>query len=73
MLAPGGVLLVEDLRGDFVDISDRFLGTEHPRAARFDWPAFRGGLRAAGLEILEERTIIPGWAHAFLARAPRPV
>jgi ubiquinone/menaquinone biosynthesis C-methylase UbiE len=69
VLAPGGVLLIEEIEGRGVDLEDRWLGTSHPRDARFDWPAFRAGLHDAGFQILDERTLVPRFVHSFLARA----
>jgi ubiquinone/menaquinone biosynthesis C-methylase UbiE len=68
VLRPSGVLLVEELQRSFVDFSDRFLGTEHPEGARFDWPTFRAGLRDAGFDVLEERRLALDFARSFLAR-----
>lgn len=68
VLAPGGVLLVEELHGRTAEWADRWLGTEHPRAAAFDWPTFREGLEAAGFEILEQRRISFGTFASFLCR-----
>jgi ubiquinone/menaquinone biosynthesis C-methylase UbiE len=73
VLRPGGVLLVEELHGDFVDLEDcallpGFLRTSHPKEARFDWPTFRAGLAAAGLRIEGEIALVPGAARSFLAR-----
>lgn len=68
VLAPGGVVLAEEIAGDGVDLSDRWLGTSHPREARFDWPSFRGGLHDAGFRILDERALVPRFVHSFLAR-----
>ena len=68
VLAPRGVLLIEEIEGLGVDLEDRWLGTSHPREARFDWPSFRGGLHDAGLRILDERTLVPRFVHSFLAR-----
>ncbi|MBI2891935.1 MAG: class I SAM-dependent methyltransferase [Deltaproteobacteria bacterium] len=70
VLAPGGVLLVEELHGRTAEWADRWLGTEHPRAAAFDWPTFRGGLEAAGLEIVEWRRLSLGTFASFLCRRP---
>jgi ubiquinone/menaquinone biosynthesis C-methylase UbiE len=68
VLAPGGVLCVEELHGRFVAWEDRFLRTRHPPEARFDWPTFRAGLAAAGFEVLAERRLAGEAARAFLAR-----
>ena len=70
VLAPGGVLLVEELHGRFVDFEDGVLGMAHPKDARFDWPTFRAGLGAAGLTILEERGLLFAAARSFLAQRP---
>ncbi len=66
VLDDGGVLLIEDLHGGFIDFSDRFLGTAHPREARFDWPTFREGIQDAGLVIVEEQRIAFGAVGMFL-------
>lgn len=68
MLAPRGVLLIEEIEGLGVVLGDRWLGTSHPREARFDWPSFRGGLHDAGFRILDERALVPRFVHSFLAR-----
>jgi ubiquinone/menaquinone biosynthesis C-methylase UbiE len=68
VLTPGGVLLIEELHGKTAELSDRYLGTSHPIAARFDWPAFRAGLGAAGLEVIAERGLLFSAARSFAAR-----
>ncbi|MCC6875709.1 MAG: class I SAM-dependent methyltransferase [Sandaracinaceae bacterium] len=68
VLAPGGVLLVEELSGRFIDFSDRFLFTEHPRDVRLRWDDLRAGLRGAGFEIVAERRLALELARSFLAR-----
>ncbi len=68
VLAPGGVLLVEELEKRFVDKSDKYLFTSHPEESRFDWTTFRDGLAAAGFAILDERRLLIDSARAFLAR-----
>jgi ubiquinone/menaquinone biosynthesis C-methylase UbiE len=68
VLAPGGVLLIEELSGPFVDFEDRFLGMSHPKDARFGWADFRAGMRDAGLRILGERALLFDAARSFLAR-----
>jgi SAM-dependent methyltransferase len=70
VLAPGGVLLVEEIHGRFVDLEDRFLGTEHPRGARFTWGDFRAGLGAAGLTVAAEQAILPFAVRSFAATRP---
>lgn len=70
VLERGGVLLVEELHGRFVDLEDRLMRTSHPAEARFDWPGFRAGLADAGLEILAERRLALEAARSFLARKP---
>jgi SAM-dependent methyltransferase len=70
VLVPGGVLLVEEIHGRFVDLEDRLLGTSHPRAARFTWPEFRSGLNDAGLEVAAEATIVPLAVKSFAAVKP---
>jgi ubiquinone/menaquinone biosynthesis C-methylase UbiE len=75
-LRPGGVLVLEELRGAAVDFEDRFLGTRHPKAARFEWPALRTALAATPLQLLRERPVScctpirwpPDGARAFLCR-----
>ena len=66
VLVPGGALYLEDLHQGFVRFSDVVLRTEHPQAARFDWPAFRAGLADAGLEVVGERRLVWEAARAFL-------
>ena len=78
ILAPGGVLVMEELHGRAVDFEDRFVGTRHPEGARFDWPALRAGIAAAGFALLSERRVAcctpvrwpPDGARAFLCRKP---
>ncbi len=70
VLAPGGVLLVEELHGRTAEWADRWLGTKHPRDAAFDWPTFQGGLEAAGFEVLEMRRLSFGTFASFLCRRP---
>jgi ubiquinone/menaquinone biosynthesis C-methylase UbiE len=67
VLRPGGILLVEEIHGRFVDIEDRLLGTSHPIEARFDWPTFRDGLARAGLAIRDETALVPGAVRSFAA------
>jgi ubiquinone/menaquinone biosynthesis C-methylase UbiE len=70
VLVAGGVLLVEELHGRFVDFEDRFLFTSHPLEARFDWPTFHGAIERAGLLLVDERSLA-GWAaHSFLCQKP---
>ena len=68
VLAPGGVLCVEELHGRTARLFDRVVGTSHPREAAFDWPALRAGVRDAGLELLDERKLAWKLAMSFLAR-----
>jgi len=68
VLVPSGVLLVEEIHGRGVDFEDRFMGTEHPKEARFDWPTFRSGMRNAGFTVLRERRLAFKFARSFLAR-----
>ncbi|MGZ3422799.1 MAG: methyltransferase domain-containing protein [Polyangiales bacterium] len=68
VLAPGGVLLVEEIHGRGARLEDRLLGTEHPREAMFDWPTFREGLSRAGLTVVAERRLAWEFARSFLAR-----
>jgi len=65
VLVPGGVLLVEELHGTTATWSDRLLGTSHPAGARFDWPAFRAGLGAAGFQIVGETGLVFHAVRAF--------
>ncbi|GIW72802.1 MAG: hypothetical protein KatS3mg102_2344 [Planctomycetota bacterium] len=68
VVRPGGVLCAEELHGRWVALQDRLAGTSHPPAARFDWPAFRAGLEAAGFELLAEQGLAWQAARAFVAR-----
>jgi len=68
VLAPGGVLCVEEIHGRGAWLEDTFLRTSHPREAAFDWPTFRGGLADAGLTILGERRLAWEFARSFVAR-----
>lgn len=70
VLAPGGVLLIEEIHESFVDFEDRFLFTSHPREARFDWPTFRIALAQAGFEIEGERALAGAAARSFFCRKP---
>jgi ubiquinone/menaquinone biosynthesis C-methylase UbiE len=67
VLRPGGVLLIEELHGDYIAVQDRWIGTAHPREAAFDWPTFRAGLQAAGFAIADETGLVPRAARAWLA------
>ena len=68
VLAPGGVLLVEELHGATARWSDRVLRTEHPPSARFTWPELRAGFAAAGLVIVRETPLLFGAVRSFAAR-----
>lgn len=68
VLKPGGVLVVEELSGEAVALSDRFVGTSHRMDSRFTWPDFRAGIAAAGLSIVDERAVVGRLVRAFLAR-----
>jgi len=68
VLRPEGVLLVEEIHGRFVDFEDRFLFTEHPRSARFDWPQFRQALDIAGFLVAHERALASEVFRSFLCR-----
>ena len=68
VLKPGGVLLIEELHGKTAELSDRYLGTSHPIAARFDWTAFRGGLDEAGFDIVGEHRLLFSAVRSFAAR-----
>lgn len=71
VLAPGGVLCVEELRGRYIDFQDRYLRTYHPREARFEWPEFRAGLVEAGFEIVADSSLAPlEILRSFVARKP---
>jgi ubiquinone/menaquinone biosynthesis C-methylase UbiE len=71
VLAPGGVLLVEEVHGAYVDWQDRWLHTSHPPEARFDWTQFRRGIEDAGLAIAAETAILPlAPIRSFCAIAP---
>jgi len=68
VLAPGGVLLDEEIHGTAVRAQDTVLRTSHPKEAAFDWPTFRKAMRQAGLSILHERRLVGEAARSFLAR-----
>jgi ubiquinone/menaquinone biosynthesis C-methylase UbiE len=68
VLAPGGVLCVEELHGRYIAFQDRFLFTSHPREAAFDWPTFRAGVTDAGFAILGEQRLAFEAARSFVAR-----
>ena len=68
VLRPGGVLLVEEIHGRFVDFEDRFLFTEHPKSARFDWLTFRQVLDTVGFSVLRERPLASEVFRSFLCR-----
>jgi len=65
VLRPGGVLLVEEIRGDYIRWQDRWLGTQHPPEASFDWATFRSGLSDAGFTIRGESGL--AFLRAFCA------
>lgn len=67
VLAPSGVLCVEEIHGRGAWLEDRFLGTSHPREAAFDWPTFRAALSDAGLKIVGERKLAWEFARSFVA------
>jgi ubiquinone/menaquinone biosynthesis C-methylase UbiE len=67
VVKPGGVLLVEEIHGRFVDLEDRYLGTSHPPGARFNWPTFRAGLDAAGFTIAGEHGMLFSAIRSFVA------
>jgi ubiquinone/menaquinone biosynthesis C-methylase UbiE len=67
VLRPGGVLLIEELHGRYIELQDRYLGTSHPAAARFDWATFRAGLGAAGFEIVGETSLMFSAVRSFAA------
>ncbi len=68
VLGAGGVLLIEDLHGRFIDFMDRFFRTAHPPEARFDWPTFRAGIEDAGLTIVQEQHLALSAIGMFLCR-----
>jgi ubiquinone/menaquinone biosynthesis C-methylase UbiE len=72
VLRPGGVLLVEELHGETARLSDRYLGTAHPRAAHFTWPELRTGLADAGFAIGRETALVFGAVRSFAAIRNRP-
>lgn len=68
VLVPGGVLLVEELHGGFIQWQDKLIGTSHPPAAAFDWVTFRTGLEAVGFDVVAEGEILPfGPVRSFCA------
>jgi ubiquinone/menaquinone biosynthesis C-methylase UbiE len=72
VLAPGGALLVEEIHGTFIDLQDAVIRTRHPKAARFDWTQFRGGLADAGLAVVAEAAVLPlAPIRSFCAVKPR--
>jgi ubiquinone/menaquinone biosynthesis C-methylase UbiE len=70
VLVPGGILLVEEIAGPFVDFEDRFFRTSHPREARFTWPQFREAIAASGLSVRGERALLGQAARSFLCAKP---
>jgi SAM-dependent methyltransferase len=70
VLRPGGVLLVEEIHGDFIRVQDRIIGTSHPREAAFDWLQFRGALEDAGFEIVAEAGLLWRAIRSFAAVKP---
>lgn len=68
VLAPRGVLCVEEIHGTGARLEDTFWRTHHPRDAAFDWPTFRRGLADAGFTILGERRLAYELARSFLAQ-----
>lgn len=67
VLRPGGVLLVEEIHGDFIRVQDRLIGTAHPKAAAFDWPQFMTGLANAGLAIVGDQKLLGSAIRSFAA------
>jgi ubiquinone/menaquinone biosynthesis C-methylase UbiE len=67
VLRPGGVLLVEEIHGDFIRIQDKLIGTSHPVDAAFDWPQFMEGLAKAGLSIVGDQKLLGSAIRSFAA------
>ncbi|MCP2519849.1 class I SAM-dependent methyltransferase [Candidatus Aminicenantes bacterium AC-335-A11] len=65
VLKKGGVLLIEELSGSFVNFFNR-LGFTHPKEARFEWSDFVNGMEKAGFKILEERKIFFEGIKSFI-------
>jgi ubiquinone/menaquinone biosynthesis C-methylase UbiE len=67
VLKPGGVLLVEEIHGRFVEVQDKVIGTSHPPGAAFDWPQFMNGLAIAGLTIVGDQKLLGSAIRSFAA------
>ncbi len=67
VLAPGGVLLVEEIHGGFIRAQDAVIGTSHPKDAAFDWPQFMQGLTAAGLTVVGDQKLLGCAIRSFAA------
>lgn len=68
VLAPSGVLCVEELHGRAAWVFDTFFFFSHPREAAFGWPAFRDGLDDAGFSVVGEQRLAWEAARSFVAR-----
>ncbi|MGE0401996.1 MAG: class I SAM-dependent methyltransferase [Kofleriaceae bacterium] len=67
VLRPGGVLLVEELHGDFIRIQDRVIGTSHPTEAVFDGPQLVQGLANARLAVVGDQKLLGSAIRSFAA------
>jgi ubiquinone/menaquinone biosynthesis C-methylase UbiE len=69
VLKPGGVFLVEEISTSniFFHFSN-LVGFKHPKEARFTWPEFEEGIKAAGLKILEKKSIILKGTKSYLCQ-----
>jgi len=67
VLKPEGVLLLEEVKGSFVEAVGHF-GFEHPDEGMFNWAELEDGLRIAGFKILEKRKIVIEIFKSFLCR-----
>ena len=67
VLRPGGVLLVEEIHGNFIKVQDKVIRTSHPAGAAFDWPQFMQGLTSAGLTIVGDQKLFGSAIRSFAA------
>jgi len=70
VLKPEGVLLLEEVKGSFVETVGHF-GFEHPEEAMFNWSTLEKGVESAGFKILEKRKIVIEIFKSFLCRKER--
>ncbi|HCJ66046.1 MAG TPA: class I SAM-dependent methyltransferase [Elusimicrobia bacterium] len=65
VLKPEGVLLLEEVKGSFVEAVGH-CGFKHPEEAMFNWTELENELQSAGFKILEKRKIVIEIFKSFL-------